>query len=478
MSELIGVITASDPAHRATGRSMPSAATPRWKSCWRSAQALDRFRRSSDNLYERVRALFFLYAIHRFHIPSRPSAGGARADSLRGLCQPAEAPLRGGHRHLPGGPGGRRAERRDLERAGRRLPRAGLPDPGRPGAPQRALGARQPVDVPHRPSRRTIRCACAPSCWRATAGEPLFPILREATPVRMDLTHSGWSDIFFLGMDFPEGARVLNISIDLAVRGAGRTRPKPPVEAYFRVIDEPVLRLASVDLKASAEITTHRRGLRFRARLPGPAEGRGDRVRHRAAGHGRRHAAAGRTAGRLTGRPGHGIEIVSKVNDIPKGSRLAVSTNLLACLIAVCMRATSQIHALTGGLEEQDRRLVAARAILGEWLGGSGGGWQDSGGVWPGIKLIRACGARRAIRNSASAAGCLLPRPPDLRPARGVAGDARAAAAQPGAGAWRHGAGRRPDPGDGDREVPAALGEPSGAGGRRPSASSTRSWGT
>ena len=73
---------------------------------------------------------------------------------------------------------------------------------------------------------------------------------------------------------------------------------------------------------------------------------------------------------RLTGRPGHGIEIVSKVNDIPKGSRLAVSTNLLACLISVCMRATGQIHALTGALEEDDRRLVAARAILGEWLGG------------------------------------------------------------------------------------------------------------
>ena len=82
----------------------------------------------------------------------------------------------------------------------------------------------------------------------------LYPILRETTPVRMDLTHSGWSDIFFLGMDFPEGARVLNVSIDLAVRGAGD--PRPPVEAWLRVIDEPVLRLSSVDLQASAEITT------------------------------------------------------------------------------------------------------------------------------------------------------------------------------------------------------------------------------
>ena len=81
-------------------------------------------------------------------------------------------------------------------------------------------------------------------------------MLREATPVRMDLTHSGWSDIFFLGMDYPEAARVLNISIDLAVRGDGAAAPRPPVEAYFRVIDQPVLRLTSVDLKATADIST------------------------------------------------------------------------------------------------------------------------------------------------------------------------------------------------------------------------------
>ena len=37
--------------------------------------ALDDFRRSCDNLYQRVRAQFFLYAIHRFHIPKISSAG-------------------------------------------------------------------------------------------------------------------------------------------------------------------------------------------------------------------------------------------------------------------------------------------------------------------------------------------------------------------------------------------------------------------
>ena len=33
--------------------------------------ALEEMRKENENLYEKVRALFFLYAIHRFHIPSK-----------------------------------------------------------------------------------------------------------------------------------------------------------------------------------------------------------------------------------------------------------------------------------------------------------------------------------------------------------------------------------------------------------------------
>jgi hypothetical protein len=237
---------------------------------------------------------------------------------------------------------------------------------------------------------------------------PLFPILKEATPVRMDLTHSGWSDIFFLGMDFPEGARVLNVSIDLAVRDGSATAPQPPVEAYFRVIDRPVLRLVSVDLGASAEITALAEVFDF-ARdylgllkaaiiasgiIPPGMEGADQPLADLLA-----HLV----------KPGYGLEIVSRVNGIPKGSRLAVSTNLLACLIAVCMRATGQTRALTGQLAEEERRLVAARAILGEWLGGSGGGWQDSGGVWPGMKLIQGVKATEADPEFGISRGRLLP---------------------------------------------------------------------
>src|SRR5438067_7476728 len=37
-----------------------------------------------------------------------------------------------------------------------------------------------------------------PELLRLDPRDGTFPLLRESTPVRMDLTHCGWSDIFFL----------------------------------------------------------------------------------------------------------------------------------------------------------------------------------------------------------------------------------------------------------------------------------------
>ena len=65
-------------SRRATARSTRSAKAT-LEELLAECEALDRFRRSSDNLYERVRALFFLYAIHRFHIPLRRRRGSARS---------------------------------------------------------------------------------------------------------------------------------------------------------------------------------------------------------------------------------------------------------------------------------------------------------------------------------------------------------------------------------------------------------------
>jgi hypothetical protein len=373
-------------------------------------EELERFRRSSQNLYERVRALFFLSAIHRFHLPFRP---GVRSEG--------RVPYTGYQHYL---------ERR-FEEAIRSFLGAEA-EQGPSAAVSSALAtayrglAFQTLANQVRRSVRSVRG----NQWMFRTGHPaddpisvrpeltspdpvtgLYPILSEATPVRMDFSHSGWSDIFFLGMDFPEGARVINASINLAVRTRdGRGEPRPPVEAYFRVIDEPVLRLASVDLGCVSEITAldevfdYARDYLGLLKAAAIASGM---VPPGMEGSGQSLASL---LERLTGRSGYGVELVSKVNDIPKGSRLAVSTSLLACLIAVCMRATRQIASLTGGMEEPERRLVAARAILGEWLAGSGGGWQDSGGVWPGIKLIAGEVAAEGDVEYGVSRGCLLPR--------------------------------------------------------------------
>ncbi len=199
----------------------------------------------------------------------------------------------------------------------------------------------------------------------------------------------------------------MNVSVDLGVRGRDDTI-KPPIETYLRVIDRPVIRLASVDLGATAEIESIAEMFDF-ARdhlgllkaaviaagiVPPGLEGCRQSIRELL-----QHIAG----------PGRGLELVSKVNDIPKGSRLAVSTNLLGSLISILMRATGQVQSLIGPLAENDRRIVAARAILGEWIGGSGGGWQDSGGIWPGIKLICGTAAGEGDPEFAVSRGRLMP---------------------------------------------------------------------
>jgi hypothetical protein len=405
VSLLAEVITARDAETR--NRSLDALCrTATLEELLLECEALDRFRRSRDNLYERVRALFFLYAIHRFHISSR------KLPASRALI-----PFTGYSNLLKR----RFEEALDLFLAAQAAAGPSAAISSALAAGYRALGFQTLADQVRR-SVRSVRgnqwmfraaypedapLRIRPELLQREASDHLFPILREATPVRMDLSHSGWSDIFFLGMDFPEGARVLNISIDLSVGQLGK--PRPPVEGWFRVIDQPVLRLVSVDLKCSAEISSIAEVFDFAhdylgllkaaviasGIVPPGMEGTTQPLSDLLA--------------RLTGRPGHGIEIVSKVNDIPRGSRLAVSTSLLACLISLCMRATNQIRTLTGGLGEEDRRLVAGRAILGEWLGGSGGGWQDSGGVWPGIKLIHGVAAREGDAEFGISRGRLLP---------------------------------------------------------------------
>jgi hypothetical protein len=406
MHRLRSIITSTDRGVRDTpleNLCRPASAKELLGEC----SDLEAFRRTADNLYERVRALFFLYAIHRFHLPAKP-----------GLALSGRVPFAGHERLLR-----RRfdeaislfldAQERDgpsdaissaLAEAYHGLAFQTLADQVRRSV--RSVRGNQWMFRCGHPADHPLRIR--PELLHRPSPDAPFPVLRERTPVRMDLSHSAWSDIFFLGMDYPEGARVLNVSIDLGVHGRDR-EPKPPIEVFLRVIDEPVLRLVSVDLGAATDVSSLSEVFDFakdylgllKAALiasglvPPGLEGSGESLRQLL---------------EVVVGPGLGLEVVSNVNDIPKGSRLAVSTNLLASLISAGMRATGQARSLTGLLSEDERRLVAARAILGEWLGGSGGGWQDSGGTWPGIKLIEGAFSGEGDAEFGISRGRLLPR--------------------------------------------------------------------
>lgn len=379
-----------------------------------AAAALDRFAASPDaNIYQRVRAIFQLYAIYRFVLPARPEL--PRLGTIPFRCQ--ELILAGRYQEAVN----------SLKAA---ASSQGLTDPlaSAFSAAYHGLG----FELLAAQVQRSVRSLNG-NRWMFRVSHALdyplrirpellvpdhngrYPVLLERTPVRMDLSHSGWSDIFFLGMDYPEAARVLNISVDLAVLGRD-DQPSTPIRCFFRVIDEPVLRLVSVDLGASADLSEIGEVFDYARDYLGLLKAAVVASGLVPAGFEGSNLPLSELLERLVG-PGRGIELVSQVNDIPKGSRLAVSTNLLGSLISLCMRATGQAGSITGQLTEPERRIVAGRAILGEWLGGSGGGWQDSGGIWPGIKIIRGVAANPDDVEFGSSQGRLLPEHVLLGPA-------------------------------------------------------------
>ena len=70
MTVLEEILTSADPSVRDCAlESFTASATA--DMLLEEAAALEALRHRHDNLYVRVRALFFLYAIHRFHLPGK-----------------------------------------------------------------------------------------------------------------------------------------------------------------------------------------------------------------------------------------------------------------------------------------------------------------------------------------------------------------------------------------------------------------------
>src|SRR5437867_12380203 len=199
MSRLSEIITTADPAIR--GQSLDAfCRNASLDELLAECEALDLLRRRSDNLYQRVRALCFLYAIHRFHFP------GKRGVSARGIVpfdgyehllerrfeEAISAFMRERRRQ-----GMNEAISSALAEAYHRLAFQTLGDQVRRSV--RTVRGNQwmfrmghPADQPLRIRPELVRDPAFFLSRRSVEGRELgvAPVLRERTPVRMDLSHS------------------------------------------------------------------------------------------------------------------------------------------------------------------------------------------------------------------------------------------------------------------------------------------------
>lgn len=229
-------------------------------------------------------------------------------------------------------------------------------------------------------------------------------------PVRIEITSCVGSDIFFLAMDRPSKARCINISINLSSNSDSLSTP--PIRVIVRATKEEGIRITSLDLGRTKTVTD----------LNDLFDMQNDELSLLKAAI----IASGIVPPALKGKETDvplltllktfmsqngnykGFEVVSSVTDIPRGSGLAVSTNLLAALIIGLLRFSGQSNPGVPTVDEKEKVEAASRCIYAEWMGGSGGGWQDYGGMWGGFKQILGQPADPILDTDSK--GALLPR--------------------------------------------------------------------
>jgi galactokinase/mevalonate kinase-like predicted kinase len=152
---------------------------------------------------------------------------------------------------------------------------------------------------------------------------------------------------------------------------------QPPIQAYVRVIDEPVIRIASIDLGARIEIRDFDRLLDYRQATGSFALAKAAMVLSGlspGAGPG-----GNRTLEKALDAFGGGIELTT-LAAIPKGSGLGTSSIMGAVIVAALGRVM--------GRQLSQRELFHSVLRLEQALT-TGGGWQDQiGGVVDGVKMI------------------------------------------------------------------------------------------
>jgi galactokinase/mevalonate kinase-like predicted kinase len=188
-------------------------------------------------------------------------------------------------------------------------------------------------------------------------------------PARLDLG-GGWTDTPPYSLEY--GGCVINAAVNL--------NGQPPIQAYARVIDEPVIRIGSIDLGLRIEITELEDLLDYRQATSGFALAKAalamSGLSPQSADWPKRV-----TLKQMLKHFSGGIELTT-LAAIPKGSGLGTSSIMGVVILAVIQRIMGRTLSRTElfhGVLQLEQTLT------------TGGGWQDQiGGAVDGVKVISA----------------------------------------------------------------------------------------
>jgi fucokinase len=190
-------------------------------------------------------------------------------------------------------------------------------------------------------------------------------IVWARAPARLDLG-GGWTDTPPYSLEW--GGCVTNAAVDL--------NGQPPIQAYIRVIDEPVIRIGSIDLGVRIEVRKFEDLMDYRQATGSFALAKAALALSGLSPEARSSA---RTLKKALEDFGGGIELTT-LAAIPKGSGLGTSSIMGAVIVAALGRVM--------GRRPSQRELFHSVLRLEQALT-TGGGWQDQiGGVVDGVKMI------------------------------------------------------------------------------------------
>ena len=195
-------------------------------------------------------------------------------------------------------------------------------------------------------------------------------IVWARAPARLDVG-GGWTDTPPYSLEF--GGRVINAAVTL--------NGQPPIQAYVRAIEEPVVRMGSIDLGARVEITELAELLDYTHEIGEVREFALAKAALALSGLSPDAAPwpAGITLRGMLEQFGGGIELTT-LAAIPKGSGLGTSSIMGAAIVAAVQRVMGR----TRTQQELFHDVLRLEQALT-----TGGGWQDQiGGAVDGVKVI------------------------------------------------------------------------------------------